>query len=71
MDFLVLDSKYPTVLSELYNEESGSLLRGELLQKCEDVFQNVTLKLNHCLLLACWRVTFSQFKASSAVTVTF
>jgi hypothetical protein len=50
MDFLVkiykhalheklLDSKYPTVLSELYNEESGSLLRGELLQKCEDVFQ--------------------------------
>ena len=35
-----LDSKYSTVLSELYNEESGSLLCGELLQKC-DVFENI------------------------------
>jgi len=38
-----LDSKYSTVLSELCNKESGSLLRGELLQKCEDVFENITV----------------------------
>ena len=53
----VLDSKYPTVLSELYNEESGSLLRGEL-QKCEDVFQNVTVTAEEAL--NCEKVTRQQ-----------
>jgi hypothetical protein len=45
------------VLSELYNEESGSLLRGEL-QKCEDVFQNVTVTAEEAL--NCEKVTRQQ-----------
>ena len=54
----VLDSKYPTVLSELYNGESGSLLRSELLQKCEDVFQNVTVAAK--IALNCEKITRQQ-----------
>ena len=54
----VLDSKYPTVLSELHNEESSSLLHGELLQKCEDVFQNVTVTAEEAL--NCEKVTRQQ-----------
>ena len=54
----VLDSKYPTVLSELYNGESGSLLRSELLQKCEDVFQNVTVAAE--IALNCEKITRQQ-----------
>ena len=54
----VLDSEYPTVLSELYNEESDSLLRGELLQKCEDFFENVTVTTEEAL--NCEKVTRQQ-----------
>ena len=54
----VLDSKYPTVLSELYNEESDSVLRGELLQKCEDVFENVTVTTEEAL--NCEKITRQQ-----------
>ena len=54
----LLDSKYPTVLSELYNEESGSLLRGELIPKCEDVFENVTVTAVEAL--NCEKVTRQQ-----------
>ena len=46
------------MLSEFYNEESGSLLRGELLQKCEDVFQNVTVTAEEAL--NCEKVTHQQ-----------
>jgi hypothetical protein len=41
----VLDSKYLSVLSELYNDESGSLL----LQKCENIFENVTATAEEAL----------------------
>ena len=51
----VLDSKYLSVLSELYNDESGSLLRGELLQKCENIFENVTATAEEAL--NCEKVT--------------
>ena len=45
----VLDRQYLSVLSELYNDESGSLLRGEFLQKCENIFENVTATAEEAL----------------------
>nr|XP_022307471.1 uncharacterized protein LOC111113467 [Crassostrea virginica] len=36
-----LDKKYPTVLSELYNEDCSSLQRDVLLKHCEDAFSKI------------------------------
>ena len=52
------DGQYPTVFSEHYNKESGSRLRGELLQKCEDVFENTTITAEETL--NCVKVTRQQ-----------
>jgi hypothetical protein len=46
------------VLSEHYNKESGSRLRGELLQKCENVFENTTITAEETL--NCVKVTRQQ-----------
>ncbi|CAC5361531.1 unnamed protein product [Mytilus coruscus] len=57
----VLDRKYPTVLSELYTEECGSLQSNELLKQCEEVFH--TIKVTEEEAKNCELATRDQAKA--------
>ncbi|CAC5403234.1 unnamed protein product [Mytilus coruscus] len=57
----VLDRKYPTVLSELYTENCGSLQSNELLKQCEEVFH--TIKVTEEEAKNCELATRDQAKA--------